>query len=84
MDLEKKHSLIQTKADLAEFIAALRTDLKSNPSSWENADLDSFLEAMQSWTEAMEGYYKNHGRSMPNPPTWQVFGDMLMGARIYE
>lgn len=84
MDLIKKHTSIQSKEDLVEFISALRADLKTNPSSWENMDLESFLEAMQSWMEAMEWYYKNHGRLMPNPPTWQVFADVLMGARIYE
>ena len=84
MDLMEKHSQIQSREDLAQFIAMLREDLKNNPNLWENQDLDSFLDAMHSWVEEMEGYYKNHNRVIPDPPTWQVFGDILMGSRIYE
>ena len=47
MDLLDAHSRIKTKDDLARFIEALRADLKANPDSWENVDLDSFLDAMQ-------------------------------------
>ena len=84
MNLLEKHSQIQTKEDLAEFIGLLKEDFQNNPSTWENTDLYSFLDAMHSWVEAMQWYYENHGREMPDPPTWQVFGDILMGARIYE
>jgi len=84
MDLIEKHSAIRTKDDLENFISALRQDFEENPATWENADLASFLDAMQSWVGAMEGYYKNHNRVLPDPPSWQVFGDILMGARIYE
>lgn len=84
MELTEKHRQIQNKNDLAEFIGMLKKDLIENPDSWENSDLESFLEAMQSWVEAMQWYYKNHNRELPDPPTWQVFGDILMGARVYE
>ena len=84
MELIDKHSQIQNKEDLAQFIGILKDDLIKNTSLWENNDLESFLEAMQSWVEAMEWYYENHNRELPDPPTWQVFGDILMGARIYE
>lgn len=84
MELIESHSRIQTKDDLAEFIGLLKEDLINNPNKWENTDLESFLDAMQSWVEAMQWYYKNNGKEMPEPPTWQVFGDILMGARIYE
>ena len=84
MNLIEAHAAIRDREDLVRFLAALREDLKSKPETWENTDLESFLEAMQSWVNAMEGYYKNHGRVMPNPPTWQMFADILMGARVYE
>lgn len=66
------------------FLNALRMDLESTPGSWENRTLPMFLDAMESWISDMDGYYKNLGRDTPNPPTWQMFGDILMAAKIYE
>jgi predicted translin family RNA/ssDNA-binding protein len=84
MSLMDSHAKIQTREDLAAFVAVLKKDLQEHPEKWENAELYAFLDAMQSWVEAMEWYYKNHDREMPDPPTWQMIGDILMGARIYE
>jgi len=84
MDIIEAHSKIENKNDLANFIAVLRVDYKNNPNSWENRDLESFLDAMHSWVAAMENYYRNHHTPMPPQPTWKMFADILMGARIYE
>lgn len=84
VNLMESHAKIQSREDLAVFMENLKQDLIEHPEAWENADLHSFLDAMQSWVKAMEWCYKNHGKEMPNLPTWQMFGDILMGARVYE
>ena len=84
MDLDIKVDSIHTKDDLARFVADLRTDLLANPEDWENAELGLFLEAMAAWIEAMEGFYRNAGRSFPDPPFWKTFAEILLAARIYE
>lgn len=75
---------IQTRPDLVAFIERIRDDLREHPEMWENATLDSFLSALASWTEDMDGYYYNQRLEIPKTPTWKMFGQMLAAARIYE
>lgn len=83
-ELHEQVAEIQTRADFVAFIEALRADLRANPTKWENVTLESFLAALASWTEDMDGYYQNHGREVPQKPTWRTFGEMLAAARVYE
>jgi len=83
-ELHEQVAEIQTRAELVAFIEALRADLKANPKKWENPTLESFLGALASWIEDMDGYYQNQGREIPQTPTWKTFGEMLAAARVYE
>jgi hypothetical protein len=83
-ELHERVGETQTREDLAALIEALRVDLATRPENWENATLESFLAALASWTEDMDGYYRNHGREAPDVPTWRTFGEMLVAARNYE
>jgi hypothetical protein len=44
-----------TREQFMSFLHALRQDLSENPGRWENADLDSFLQALghgyKTWTD---------------------------------
>jgi hypothetical protein len=82
--LHEQVAEIQTRADLVAFVQALRADLHAEPKKWENATLESFLGALASWTEDMDGYYENLDREVPKTPTWRTFGEMLAAARVYE
>lgn len=53
-----KIEAMKTKEDFIEFINMVVEDLKNNPNEWENNSLQSYLEAMASWTEDMDGYIK--------------------------
>jgi hypothetical protein len=75
---------IKTREDLAVFIEELLQDLQENSDSWENADLSRFLDALAAWTNSMEGFYKNNGRSLPIAPEWKTFAEMLVAAKMYE
>jgi len=75
---------IHTKKDFVKFLRALKRDHLENLSSWENKDIESFLEAMASWIEDMEGFYINQGLPSPEKPDWNVFADILMGGKLYE
>lgn len=83
-ELHEQVSEIETRAHLVAFIETLRSDLRAQPEKWENASLDSFLGALASWTEDMDGYYQNRGLEAPQTPTWKTLGEMLAAARIYE
>lgn len=75
---------IQTKKDFINFLRDLKKDYLKNSSSWENKDIETFLEAMASWVEDMDGFYINQGLPVPEKPDWKVFADILMGGKIYE
>jgi len=59
MTLTEQAEAVDTPDDLATFALALRQDLLSNPSRWENVTLDGFLEAFAGWCSDMSGYFRN-------------------------
>ena len=75
---------VNSKDGLVKFIAALAKDFKDNPDEWENKNISSYLEAIVSWIEDMDGYYKNTNQPLPKDTNWKVFADILMAARVYE
>lgn len=77
-------SNIKTKDDFISFVQLLQEDLKDNPRSWENNTLESYLEAMTSWTESIEQYYINTAQPVPDNISWRVFADILMASTMYE
>jgi hypothetical protein len=92
MELHELVAGVDSKETFLTFVAALTADWDasrvselSSPSSpygpnalgWENANLGEFLEALKSWSEDM-------GDRIPENPSWQIFAQMLMAAKIYE
>ncbi len=83
-DVEKLVRDIKTKEDFVKFVAVLVRELKTNPNNWENKTLGDYLEALQSWTEDIEGYYLNNNLPVPENVSWKIFADMLIAATMYE
>lgn len=75
---------IRTREDFINFLKDLKKDCLENLSSWENKDIGTFLEAMASWVEDMDGFYINQGLPIPEKPDWKIFSDILMGGKLYE
>lgn len=76
---------VTNRQDFINFICLLRQDLIDNPESWENKKLDSFLEAISSYAEDIQGYYNNTNKNInADEPDWQTFADIFKGASIYE
>ncbi|MFW9928718.1 MAG: hypothetical protein ACFFD1_04955 [Candidatus Thorarchaeota archaeon] len=75
---------IQTRQDFIYFLRDLKKDYSENFPSWENRDIEAFLEAMASWVEDMDGFYVNKGLPVPEKPDWKVLADILMGGKLYE
>ena len=84
IDCIKKINEISSKEDFITFVELLVSDLKSNPDEWENKSLRSYLEAIASWTEDMEGFYQNNNLEVPRNVNWKVFANILMAAKMYE
>lgn len=48
-----------TRIEFIEFLREFRKDLEENKSDWENKTLEDFLEAMEAYTEDIQGFYDN-------------------------
>jgi hypothetical protein len=74
-----------SKADFTEFARLLLQNYRSHPDEWENGSLDLFLEGLAGFVEKMDAYYQNVGLEMDlERPSWRVFADILLAARVYE
>lgn len=71
---------VNDRLSFVKFVSAL----KGHPAN-SNLTLDSFLEALESYTEDVQGYYDNLDLKIDaNIPSWRVFADILKGATMYE
>ncbi len=74
-----------TRLDFIEFLKEFRKDLTNNDSKWENKTLEDFLEAMERYTEDVQGYYDNMKLNIDaDKATWENFMTIMKGASIYE
>ena len=65
-------------------LLAMRSELRDQPETWENADLESFLEALGAWIQDAPGAFAERGEVIPDPPGWDVLAQALQAARIYD
>jgi hypothetical protein len=85
MALEDVPATITSRDEFSEFIRAVLRDWEQSGASWENGDLCSYLEAMAAWLAEPAGYYRNFAPEVnPDVPSWRLFADALLAARVYE
>ena len=77
-DVYDFYKKIETKKDFEEFLRLLKEDYSVNRESWENANLGLFLEGLYGYN-----YSTNEEESF-EPPTWKMFAEMLLAAKVYE
>ncbi|MFF7714760.1 hypothetical protein [Streptomyces sp. NPDC007988] len=75
---------VTSRQDLALHIRRLRSDLLKRSDQWENATLESYLEAMAAWIEAAPHWYRSRGEEMPAEAEWTYFAQALSAAVVYE
>lgn len=85
MDKDYLDIEVTDKRSFSEFAGLLLKDFRANSQEWENNRLELFLEAIQAYTEDLDGFYQNnHPKVDPELPTWSTFADILRGAVVYE
>ncbi|NLP14304.1 MAG: hypothetical protein GX383_07545 [Clostridium sp.] len=84
MELYKEVKKVGSKEEFLKFLELLITDFKNNPDEWENKNVESFLEGIQSWVDDMEGYYENNNLATPNNIDWGFFANVFYAGKIYE
>ena len=68
-----------------QLIGLLNELAQEDPTTWENSDLSSFLEAMSAWLDDCDGFYQNQGSSVDSSkPTWELMAHALQAAKSYE
>ena len=75
---------VRSRQDFVEFVRLLNSQLTEQPLAWPNSQLPDFLEALAAWVEDMDGYYRNRGEALPDPPDWKTYASALSAARVYE
>ena len=76
---------VTDRQSFIEFIELLHEDYRKNLKSWQNKNLDSFLDAIGRYANDIQGYYDNTNKKVnADDPSWQVFADILKGSKIYE
>ncbi|MEV5613581.1 hypothetical protein [Streptomyces sp. NPDC052225] len=75
---------VDSREDLAAFVRSLLRSYAEEGSTWENADLPSFLEALSAWIDDADGWYGNTGRELPADGDWRFFARALRAATVYE
>lgn len=84
MNLGDTVKSISSKEDLIKFIGELRMDFNNNSSTWENSSLESYLAAMQSWLEDIEGWAENSNLDISRITSWELIGHILFASKMYE
>lgn len=69
---------------LANFVEALRQDMAAHTDAYENATLDSYLEALAAFSRDYDGYCLNHGLDESTPTTWKTVASLIYAAGVYE
>ncbi|MDY7790381.1 hypothetical protein U0E10_21030 [Burkholderia ubonensis] len=82
----KRVTEIKTREDFIDFMADFVRSIRSEVAI-ENNTVDSYLEAMASWVEDMDGYYENMGIANEvklDAMNWRVLADIVVAATMYE
>ena len=62
-------------AEDAAFVTNLRADIMLNPSAWENATLEAYLEDLSAFL---------NDTKLNEEPKWRTMAKILLAARKYE
>lgn len=76
---------ITGRAEFTDFVRALLENFRRHPEEWQNTTLEDFVKGLAGFVENMDGYYANIGAKLNcDIPSWRVFADILLAARVYE
>lgn len=85
MDIYDFVENIKTKGDFESFMSMLIKDLRENRGDWENNELEPFLDGIKRFTEVLDNYYSNARiEADTSIPTWKMFAEVLLAAKVYE
>ena len=76
---------IGSREEFVRFVYSLEDELRQHPEDWDNKDLATFLSALAAWLSDAHGYYRNLKLDVSaDVPSWRLFADSLLAARVYD
>lgn len=76
---------IDSKEEFLELLNLLGRDATLNLKEWENDTVERYIKAMSAWAKSMENYYCGQSIDIDtSKPSWGLFADLLLAARVYE
>jgi len=76
---------VKDRKTFIQFLDLLWKDFLENPEDWENITVPDFIEAMEAYTDGIDGYYKNTNQDIDaEKVSWKLFADIFLGAKVYE
>jgi hypothetical protein len=73
-----------SREDVVNVVRAMATDLRNHKDDWQNASLDTYLDALASSIEEVDEIYPDRGEVVPDQPSWQLVAQLLVMASGYE
>ena len=77
-------SRVTGREDVVDVVRAMATDLRKHKDDWQNAALDTYLDALASSIEEIDEIYPDRGEVVPDQPSWQLVAQLLVMATGYE
>jgi hypothetical protein len=77
VELHEQVAKVNSKQELADFVAGLHHDLTTQRDQWENPTLERYLEAMEAWIRDAE-------QLQVTGPACRSFAEILYAAKVYE
>ena len=84
MNFNRRIKDINSKEEFMKFLMELQQDKEQKSDEWENADITSYLEAIRSWVNDMDGYFENMNITMPTNINWKFIATLFYVGKIYE
>jgi hypothetical protein len=75
---------VRSRADLVLFLDALAERSEATSGDWENNTVPRYICGAARWVAAMDGWYLNAERPMPDQPTWEMIARIFRAAAEYE
>jgi hypothetical protein len=75
---------VETAVDASGFVWRLLDDLRTDPESWEVADLESYLRAVAEVLGSLDSVQALDGTNERSTPTWRTIAEVLYAAKIRE
>ena len=70
MDTLTRAQEVQSRVELAHFLADLSEEIRAGREAVENASAVDLLDAASRWVADMDGFFVNRGEEAPPSPTW--------------